>query len=127
MFYKNFLFELEKEQSKPLRRFDSELDYIPSQHICEFIKSNGYGGVEYGSSLNKNGVNLAIFDDSKLQCIDTKVVEIKSIELPSLRSQAHCQIALNQATSKLCQMAFQPMPHRVKWYGKYMQQRLPYE
>lgn len=81
VYYKKFLLELEKELSKPLRRYDSELDYLPSQYLCEFIKSNGYDGVEYASSLNKDGINLAIFNDEKLECIDTKIIEIKNIEI----------------------------------------------
>lgn len=81
VYYKNFLIELEKELSKPLRRFDSELDYLPSQYLCEFIKSNGYDGVEYASSLYKSGVNLAIFNDQKLEYIEKKSVEIKNIDI----------------------------------------------
>ena len=81
VFYQSFLMELEKELSKPLRRFDSELDYLPSQYLCEFIKSNDYDGVEYASSLNKGGINLAIFKDIKLECIETKLVEIKNVEI----------------------------------------------
>jgi len=81
VFYKSFLLELEKELSKPLRRYDSELDYLPSQYLCEFIKSKGYDGVEYESSLNKGGINLAIFNDTKLEFIEKKLVEIKNIDI----------------------------------------------
>ena len=81
VFYKSFLLELEKELSKPLRRYDSELDYLPSQYLCEFIKSKGYDGVEYSSSLNKGGINLAIFNDTKLEFAEKKVVEIKNINI----------------------------------------------
>ncbi|HEY9167495.1 MAG TPA: RES family NAD+ phosphorylase [Candidatus Kryptonia bacterium] len=77
--YEKFLQELEKELSKPIRRYDSELDYLPSQYICEFIKSKGYNGVEYASSLNVGGINLAIFDETKLQCTDVRVAEIKEV------------------------------------------------
>ena len=67
--------------AQPLRRFDSELDYLPTQYICEYIKFIGFDGVEYGSAMNKGGINIAIFDDSKFECVDLEVVEIKKIEI----------------------------------------------
>ncbi|MGD0709569.1 MAG: RES family NAD+ phosphorylase [Bacteroidales bacterium] len=77
--YQGFLVQLEKELSEPLRRYDSELDYLPTQYLCEFVKSQGYDGVEYGSAMNKGGINLAIFNDNKLKCVSKKVIEIKNI------------------------------------------------
>ncbi len=79
--YQPFLVELEKDLSKPLRRFDSELDYLPTQYLCEYIKSLGYDGIEFGSAMNKVGTNLAVFDDNKLKCMNCEVVEIKNIEI----------------------------------------------
>jgi hypothetical protein len=81
LLYQPLLKNLESELSKPLRRFDSELDYLPTQYLCEFVKSIGFDGIEYGSAMKKGGVNLAIFDDQKLTCIDSEVVEIKNIEI----------------------------------------------
>ena len=74
---------LETELSKPLRRLDNELDYLPTQYLCEYIKHLGYDGVEYGSSLHENGINLVIFDETKLECITTKVHEISKINIES--------------------------------------------
>jgi len=75
-----FIFKLQEELSKPYRNNDQEIDYIPTQYICEFIKSLGYDGVEYRSSLFENGYNLAIFKPGKLSCVNTQVREIKEIE-----------------------------------------------
>lgn len=80
MSYRNYLLKLGQELSKPIRKQDSELDYLPTQYLCEFIKSLGYDGVEYKSSLNPNGFNLAIFNDNKLRCTSTKLVEVKAIQ-----------------------------------------------
>lgn len=38
------LTELSKEIAKPLRRSDSTLEYLPTQYISEFVKSQGYDG-----------------------------------------------------------------------------------
>ncbi|GHV29825.1 hypothetical protein FACS1894167_09690 [Synergistales bacterium] len=66
--------------SKPLRRNDSPLDYLPTQFIAEFIKSENYDGVEYKSTMNFGSTNLAIFDKSIFECIDVKTVEVSEIQ-----------------------------------------------
>jgi hypothetical protein len=81
LLYRPFLKGLEEELSRPLRRFDSELDYLPTQYLCEFIKHIGFDGVEYGSSMKKNGINLAIFDDATFECVEREVIEIKNIDI----------------------------------------------
>lgn len=67
------------EISKPLRRHDSQLDYIPTQYISEFIKSIGFSGIEYKSAMFSQGTNLAIFDEKNFECIRTKSYNISSI------------------------------------------------
>lgn len=80
--YRRYLKRLEQELSKPLRRHDDEqLDYLPTQYLCEYVKSLGFDAIEYGSSIFDGGVNLAIFDDSKLEIVDVKIFEVTSVEL----------------------------------------------
>lgn len=80
--YRKYLQRLEKELSKPLRRHDNEmLDYLPTQYLCEYVKSLGYDAIEYGSSLLDGGINLAVFDDSKMEITDVNVYEVTSIKL----------------------------------------------
>ncbi len=78
----SFLVQLGKELSKPVVRQAASIDYIPSQYICELIKSCGYHGVMYDSSVGK-GVNLALFDprnavakDASMYCVTRVSVEI---------------------------------------------------
>ena len=66
--------------SKPLRRNDSPLDYLPTQFIADFIKSERYDGVEYKSTMNPGGTNIAIFDESLFECTGVKTVEISHIQ-----------------------------------------------
>ncbi len=77
--YLPFLRRLGYELSKPVRRQDSELDYLPTQYLTEFIKSINSDGVAYGSSLNKTGQNLAIFNPKKFECTKVNVYEITDI------------------------------------------------
>jgi hypothetical protein len=81
LIHRPFISKLESELSKPKRRSDTELDYLPTQYLSEFIKSIGFSGVEYQSSLFSNGYNLAIFTPEKFECINTKVYEIEKLNL----------------------------------------------
>ncbi|NIJ44188.1 hypothetical protein FHR24_000627 [Wenyingzhuangia heitensis] len=79
--YGVFIKTLQKEISLPIRKQDKELDYIPTQYISEYIKSLGFDGVEYQSSLDSSGYNLAIFNPQKFECIKTNVYDIHKISL----------------------------------------------
>lgn len=82
---KEHLVKLNKEMGKALRRSDSDLDYIPTQYISDFIKSiehNGqaeYAGLEYNSTMNASGYNLAIFNPEIFECTDVKTYQIKEL------------------------------------------------
>ena len=67
------------EISKPLRRHDSPLDYLPTQYISDYIKSAGFAGIEYKSTMCKQGVNFAIFDETLFECIGTESYYIDSL------------------------------------------------
>lgn len=67
-----------QEIAKPLRN-DNTLDYLPTQYISDYIKSKGYDGIEYISTMCEKGVNLAVFDQSLFKCVDTTVYDVKSI------------------------------------------------
>ena len=71
--------EIAAEIAKPLRRSDSPLEYLPTQYISEFIKSQNYDGVEFASTLNRGGYNLAAFYDELFECIDVETVEVSEI------------------------------------------------
>ena len=83
---KEHLRKINNEMSKIVRKSDSKLDYVPTQYICDFIKSitieeNGseikiFKGVEYNSTLNKSGYNLAIFEPSVFKAISTEIYEV---------------------------------------------------
>jgi hypothetical protein len=81
MIHGSFIDKLEQELSKPRRRSDSELDYLPTQYISEWIKSMGFDGIEFKSSLHSDGVNVAIFNPDKFKCLEVKVYDIKNINL----------------------------------------------
>lgn len=81
LIHQPFINELELNLSKPKRRSDNELDYLPTQYLSEFIKSIGFDGVEFQSSLYSEGYNIAIFKPEKFECINVQLCEIINIDL----------------------------------------------
>jgi hypothetical protein len=77
---RNVFQEIALEIAKPLRRSDSPIEYLPTQYIAEFIKSQGYDGVEYASTLREGGYNIAIFDETLFECVSVNTVEISKIQ-----------------------------------------------
>lgn len=67
------------EVAKPMRRFDKIIDYVPTQYICDYIKHLGYDGIKFKSTLVSGGVNYAIFDQRKFECVNVKVAKINNI------------------------------------------------
>lgn len=76
---------ISRDLSKPMRRYDSELDYIPTQFICEFIKIfTNVQGIKFRSSLHNLGNNLVIFDQSIMNCIAVKKVRVSKVVINSI-------------------------------------------
>lgn len=73
---------ISKDLSKPLRRYDSELEYVPTQLICEYCKNAVIAdGISFDSSLYKGGRNYVLFDNSAAKCIRVDVHEITQIDI----------------------------------------------
>ena len=85
MIHGSFIDKLEQELSKPRRKSDSELDYLPTQYLSELIKSMGFDGIEFKSSLYSEGYNAAIFYPEKFKCLDVNVYDINKINLEYTR------------------------------------------
>ncbi len=70
--------------SKPLRRYDSELEYIPTQFICEFIRYiTKVDGIQFNSSLRKDGTNIVLFNQESIVCTNVELHQITNIEIGS--------------------------------------------
>lgn len=60
----NTLYKFSAHFSAPNYNND-ELDYYPTQYLCEYIKELGFDGIRFRSSLNPGGNNVVLFDTSK--------------------------------------------------------------
>lgn len=74
--------KISADLSKPMRRYDSELDYIPTQFICEFIKVyTGVQGIKFRSSLHTTGNNIVIFNQEIMRCIEVVKAKINKVSI----------------------------------------------
>lgn len=77
--------KISSDLSKPMRRYDSELEYIPTQFICEFIKVfTGADGIRFRSSLHPEGNNIVMFNLDLMECRSVKLMKISSIKLKAV-------------------------------------------
>jgi len=60
-----FLKHLSQSLSIPILPYKKELEYLPTQYLCELIKDKGVDGIIFKSSLGP-GDNYVIFDDKVL-------------------------------------------------------------
>jgi hypothetical protein len=66
--------------SKPVSPSDSPLKYLPTQYLSERLKTEGYDGIAYKSSLSQEGYNIALFDSLKAKCVSCSMFEVKQVK-----------------------------------------------
>lgn len=77
---------ISQDLSKPMRRYDSEIEYIPTQFICEFIRTyTGASGIRFSSSLHPQGKNIVIFDQDLMECASVILHQVTTVNLESTR------------------------------------------
>lgn len=75
--------------SKPIRRYDSEIEYIPTQFICEYIRyinnkdDQIIDGIVFNSSLHSGGENVVLFEQEKVECVSVALHQITKVEIQS--------------------------------------------
>jgi hypothetical protein len=75
-----FLRHLGHELSLPIGNQRRDLDYLPTQYLCELIKNLGYDGVLYRSGLS-DGYNIALFSPNAAYCFETRLVCVQNIKI----------------------------------------------
>jgi len=79
--YLAFVATLGRELSRTVSRRESEIEYVPTQYLSEFIRGLGYDGIVYGSSMveEEDEYNVVVFHDEKLECVSARLFEIAGI------------------------------------------------
>lgn len=79
---KKIINRISRDLSKPLRRYDSKIEYVPTQLICEFCKEYVRAdGICFESSLYRGGLNYVLFNPQTARCIDVECHEITKINI----------------------------------------------
>tara|TARA_R110002049_G_scaffold2423_1_gene17748 strand:+ start:6730 stop:7491 length:762 start_codon:yes stop_codon:yes gene_type:complete len=71
--------DIDNAFSKPTKASDLKSEYAPTQIISEFIKSKGYDGITYKSSL-ADGHNICLFDLSSADIVRCSIYEATNIK-----------------------------------------------
>ena len=71
---------LGEELTRPVLPSGAPIDYIPSQYLCEFIKTCGFDGVIYRSSVSE-GMNLALFDPERAEGGSVAEVSVSKVSV----------------------------------------------
>ncbi len=73
---------ISKDLSKPIRRYDSTIEYVPTQFICEFLRYViGADGILFNSSLNPKGQNVVLFNEEIVECIDVRKYRVSDMDI----------------------------------------------
>lgn len=72
-------FDIDNAFSKPTKDSDLKSEYAPTQIISEFIKSKGYDGIAYKSSLAE-GYNVCLFDLNSAKIVSSSIFEATKIK-----------------------------------------------
>lgn len=76
---------ISRDLSKPMRRYDSEIEYIPTQFICEYIKVyTGASGIRFSSSLHPTGKNVVMFDQELMRCKEVVLKKVIRLNLKAI-------------------------------------------
>jgi len=84
LLYKNmpFLTLLGNELSQPVIPREANLEYLPSQYLCELLKHLGYHGIIFKSSISE-GNNYVIFNDNRLKATEVYQYQITDVTIKS--------------------------------------------
>lgn len=76
--------KIDKELSRPMRRYDSYLEYVPTQFICEYIRViSGAQGIRFRSSVHQDGINYVIFNPDDMYCKAVRKAHVTRIQIDS--------------------------------------------
>ncbi len=75
---------ISKDLSKPIRRYDSEIEYVPTQFICEFDRNMSKAdGIIFDSSLHEGGKNIVLFNPHKVNCVKVEKHLVNRLNIQS--------------------------------------------
>ena len=80
--------DIDNAFSKPTKASDLKSEYAPTQIISEFIRSKGYDGIAYKSSLAE-GHNICLFDLDSAEVVKCNIFEPIAIKFDFAQVAEH--------------------------------------
>ena len=77
---------LSDELANPVARYAAGSDYAPSQYVCEFVKTAGFGGLLYRSAVS-GADNLVLFDASTATVGEVASVRVDQVQIETIRNE----------------------------------------
>jgi hypothetical protein len=72
-------FDIDTAFSKPVDRSDDVADYAPTQVLAEAFRHHGYQGIIFKSEMAEKGMNIVLFDPSKVEIINLQVFSVLNV------------------------------------------------
>lgn len=89
-FNQDTLIKIAKELSRPTNASSNAVTYIPTQYISDYIKSTIhqdnktnqvlFDGILYRSTMDSDGLNLALFDPGLAECVNLENFKVNNID-----------------------------------------------
>lgn len=79
------------ELSRPVIPHEQERLYLPSQHLCNLFKENGYDGVAFPSAMGK-GDNVVLFDPLGAEPLEVTYYRVEEIDFQFDALKKHDEI-----------------------------------
>lgn len=71
---------LGEELTRPMQPRGVPYEYVPTQYLCEYIKTQGFDGVLYRSSVTSDdGINIALFNTSRARPVSVEEVSVSQV------------------------------------------------
>lgn len=76
---------LSQDMSHPMRRFDSTVEYVPTQFLCEYVQlTQSVCGIRFSSSVYPEGTNIVIFEPALMNCIAVQDYSIGELDISEM-------------------------------------------
>ncbi|MFT4471444.1 RES family NAD+ phosphorylase [Arthrobacter sulfonylureivorans] len=70
------------ELTRPVQPRGAPYEYIPTQYLCEYIKTCGFDGVLYRSSVSSDdGINIAMFRPELAKAVHIEEVSVEQVSV----------------------------------------------
>lgn len=65
------------------------LQYLPTQYLAEIVKTSGFDGLRFKSSLHQDGINIVLFDDKYCKPISSDYIQVNGINLTFVKPEMY--------------------------------------